>query len=180
MFPNLPHYLIKQAIAKKWNILSKHLWCTIKEFIEGISFLLDSTFLQYNNKFYKQVEGAPMGFCTSPWFADLTMEALETNALEKLKSGSVLTDKSYFNDSNTPPNNNTIIFFKRFVDDLLLIVHKEKIDEISNIFNNQCPKLKFTIEQETNSKINFLDIEIYTKMKQNLTGIKNLHSQADI
>ena len=83
---------------------------TKEEFIDGIRFLLNSTYtyIQFIKKFYKQIAGAPMGFCTSPWFADITMEALEINTLNKLKSSSVLKDKSYFSEPHTQARDNVL------------------------------------------------------------------------
>ena len=110
------------------------------EFLEGITLLLDSTYLQFNNKFYKQIMGAPMGFFTSPWFADITLELLETSCLNKHK--------------------NEIRLFKRYVDDCILITNKDKTDEILASFNSYNEHLKFTIERENNKNISFLDIKL--------------------
>ena len=81
-----------------------------------------------------------MGFCTSPWFADIALELLETSCL-----------KNY---------NNDVLLYKRNVDDCLLIAKKDKIDEILSSFNNYNNNLQFTIERETNNSINFLDMPL--------------------
>ena len=108
--------------------------------LEGIILLLDSTFLQFNNKYYKQIMDAPMGFCSSPWFADISLELLETLCLENY--------------------NKDVLLYKRYVDDCLLIVKKEKIEEILCSFNSYNKYLQFTIEWETNNSINFLDLQL--------------------
>ena len=91
---------------------------TKNEFLGGIKFLLDSTYFKFNNKYYKQILGAPIGFCTSPWFADLVLEALENNALKKLNSSNVLNN--IFIDWENKP----VLFYKRYVDDFILISKK--------------------------------------------------------
>ena len=58
MFPNSPHDLIIQAIGKKWKFLHKYVPLTKKEFLEGIKFLLNNTYIQFNKKLYKQNTGA--------------------------------------------------------------------------------------------------------------------------
>ena len=140
LFTNIPTDLILHAIEKRWKYLKNKINLSKIEFLEGIKLLLDSTFLQFNNKYYKQIMGAPMGFCTSPWFADIALELLETSCL-----------KNYSED---------VLLYKRYVDDCLLIVKKDKIEEILSTFNNYNNNLQFTIERETNNSINFLDIQL--------------------
>ena len=160
LFPNLPHNLILQALSKKWPLLCKYIPLTKKEFLDGMRFLLSSTYIQFNQKFYLQTTGAPMGFCTSPWFADITLEALENNALQKLKCNLTLSNNNYFLNPDSPPKE-CILLYKRFVDDCLLVVEENKVDEILQIFNTYSDDLKFTIEYESYSNsISFLDLQI--------------------
>ena len=101
-----------------------------------------------------------MGGCCSPWFADIAIELLEENSLEKLKSSNALN--SNYNFFSNPPifYDDKIIFFKRFVDDILIIAKKTEINNILETFNNYHPSLQFTLKKESNNKISFLDIEI--------------------
>ena len=159
MFPNLPHNLILEAISNKWIFLKNILPLSKQEFLTGISTLLHSTFFQFNNCYYHQITGTPMGSCTSPWFADITIEALEKNALEKLKSSTCLKTHNYF---SLPPNfsNEPVLLYKRYVDDILLIIKDNMVENAHKIFNNYHPSIQFTIEQENKNKIHFLDLEI--------------------
>ena len=84
--------------------------------------------------------GVPMGFCTSPWFADIALELLETSCF-----------KNY---------NNDVLLYKSYVDGCLIIVKKDKLEEILSSFNNYNNNLQFTIKRETNNSINFLDIQL--------------------
>ena len=140
LFTNIPTDLILHAIENRWKYLNNKINLSKIEFLDGIKLLLDSTFLQFNNKYYKQIMGVPMGICTSPWFADIALELLETSCL-----------KNYSKD---------VLLFKRYVDDYLLIVKKDKIEEILSSFNNYNNNLQFTIERETNNSINFLDMQL--------------------
>ena len=100
---------------------------------------------------YKQVFGLPMGSPISGLFADMVMNELETDCLEKLKS----------NHDVTP------LLYTRYVDDALMIVNKNYIDIVLDIFNSYHERLNFTHELETNNSINFLDITIIRE-KNNL------------
>jgi hypothetical protein len=58
--------------------------------------------------------------------------------------------------------NSKIKGYYRYVDDILLI-HNENytnIEEVHKLFNSITPDLKFTLEQEKDKKLNFLDITI--------------------
>ena len=50
----------------------------------------------------------------------------------------------------------------RYVDDILLIYNKHIIDiyEILNLFNSLSPNLKFSLEVETNNRLNYLDLTL--------------------
>ena len=166
MFPSLPHQLILESLAKKWNSLKRFLPLTKQEFLSGIKTLLSSTYIQFNNKFYKQINGAPMGFCSSPWLADITIEALETNALNKLKSSNALNNNNNYFSSPPLYSNDTVLAYKRFADDILLVVKKDNRNKVLDTFNNYHPKIKFTLETENDNKISFLDLEI-TRIEDN-------------
>jgi hypothetical protein len=55
-----------------------------------------------------------------------------------------------------------IIDYSRYVDDILIIYneHHTNIDNTLDEFNRIHPKIKFTIEKETQNKINYLDLTI--------------------
>lgn len=166
MFPSLPHSLILQAVANKWKFLKNTIYTLTKEeFLNGIKLLLESTYLQFNSKFYHQVTGAPMGYCSSPWFADITIEALEINCLEKLKSSAALlvSEKNpqikRIQHSLTMTKRNVLIF-KRFADDCFIVAKTDILDNLLTLFNSVHPSLQFTMETEQNKKLNFLDLEI--------------------
>ena len=162
MYPNLPHYLIKEVLSRKWDLLcNKILPLTKDEFLEGIQFLLNSTYFRFNNKYYKQILGAPIGFCTSPWFGELVMEALETNSLNKLNSSNAMNN--FFIDNF----NNPVFLYKRYVDDCILLVDKDKKSKILNSFNGFNKYLQFTIEEENIGKeISFLDLLLIRNDKE--------------
>ncbi|RLU19060.1 hypothetical protein DMN91_009418 [Ooceraea biroi] len=53
-----------------------------------------------------------------------------------------------------------IRMFCRYVDDVFMILPTDKINYVLDIFNNYHPRLKFTVEIESNDYINFLDTTV--------------------
>ena len=163
MFPSIPHNLVLEALDRNWIHLDNKIPLNKREFLEGINFLLSSTYLQFNNKFYKQCKGLPMGFCSSPLFCELVIEHLEIISLNKLKSSIVLNNQDNFFSKNPKNCKSPVLFYKRYVDDCLLIVEKKSIKKTIDTFNSYHKDLQFTLErEEKNTKsINFLDLQIF-------------------
>ena len=103
--------------------------------LSNVLFLLKIFKIQFNGKFYKQIDGCAMGGPLSVILADICMIKME-------------------NDIVKPRNP---LFYKRFVDD---IITRRKIgvhDELYEALNNYHQKLKLTIEVNPSK---FLDTSI--------------------
>ena len=150
LYTNVPITLINDVINEKWEQLEDTTFLPKPEFLEALEVTLNSTYFQYKDQFYKQVFGCAMGSPVSSVVAQLVMEKLETTVLSSLSID--------------------IPFFKRYVDDCILAVPKNKEQETIDAFNNFNPRLQFTMEVNNNNQINFLDMtliqtnnKIYTK-----------------
>ena len=130
--------LVKESIIKRYNKISQKSTIPLDEILLACDLIMDNTFFQFNNKFYKQLFGTPMGSPISGLFADIVMDDLETNCLSQL--------------SFQPT------FFHRYVDDIITCIPKNKTNEIINTFNTYNQRLQFTYETEKDESINFLDI----------------------
>ena len=97
---------------------------------------------KFNNKFYSQTDGTAMGNSLSPFLANLFMSFFETSLKEDLP--------------NFPD------FWKRYVDDILAILDSEKCDlhEFLDVINKRFPTIKFTVEEEKDNSLPFLDLLI--------------------
>ncbi len=103
----------------------------------------------YGDNFFLQLVGVAMGNAISGFLADLVMEDLEVYILNKIPF--------------------IITFYRRFVDDILAFVPENKIDELLTAFNKYHPKLKFTIEEEKDRSIKFLDMTLTRDEFGNIT-----------
>lgn len=79
-----------------------------------------------------------MGSPLSPILADIVMENILVRAIKK---------------ANIPPQ-----YIKKYVDDLFAIVHRDKIQETLEIFNEQNENITFTCEIEKDGKLPYLDL----------------------
>ena len=145
LYTNIPISLATKIINKKWNNIKQYTDIPQDEFLKAVELTLNSTYFQYENKFFKQIEGCAMGASISSVIAQIVMEDLEETTLKKL-------------DFHIP-------FFYRYVDDCITCVPKNKTNEILTKFNSYHKLLQFTLESEENKKNNFLDTTIHNTEK---------------
>ncbi|XP_055910736.1 uncharacterized protein LOC129945103 [Eupeodes corollae] len=103
--------------------------------------LKDDNYLQFKDIIYKQIFGMPMGNPLSPTIADLVMDHLLDECLT---------------ECNAKPN-----FIVKYVDDIFAVMDKYKVADLLLILNGFHSKLQFTVENENNSSISFLDVKIH-------------------
>ncbi|XP_044757795.1 uncharacterized protein LOC123315953 [Coccinella septempunctata] len=165
LYTNIPTELIKEAIENNWEIIRQHTLIPKEDFIQTIQYITNNSFFQYEKNFYKQIKGVAMGNPLSSTIAQLVMELIEKKIMEKHKT----------------------TFFKRYVDDILVITTTTEIQSILNEFNNTHEFLQFTLEEEENNCLNFLDMTLMRKngnlltkwhrKEQNTTHILDYNSQ---
>jgi hypothetical protein len=122
----------------------------IKEIISLTNTLLSNNSFQFNNSFYEQIDGCPMGSNISPIVAEIFLKYFELNKLN-----------TYYLQPK---------FYTRYVDDIF-IVWQHGMNDL-HIFieylNNIYPSIKFKLELMENNKLNFLDYTVI-RNKNNLT-----------
>ncbi|KFD61300.1 hypothetical protein M514_26548 [Trichuris suis] len=100
----------------------------------------EGNYFRFQEEFFQQNNGAPMGSPLSPIFAEIFMEHLEEEA---------------FNNKIAPTNPR---LFKRYVDDIFAIVEVGKEELLLEHLNCLFPNcISFTIEKETRGRLPFLD-----------------------
>ena len=110
MFPNIPLDLVKKAVSNRWIKVKSHTKLDKKEFLKGLDFIMNSTKLKFNGKFYKQKFGTPIDSVISPMLAEIVMEGLEKTVFERLEF--------------------VVPFYFRYVDDTLLCVPLYKLQKL--------------------------------------------------
>jgi len=137
LFNNIPKELVMQGIRNRWNDIQKTTKMSLAQMLNAIELVLSSTSFKFNDKYYEQIHGSPMGSPLSPILADMVMEDLEVQCLGKMEF--------------------KIHTYYRYVDDIFLIIPKSKIETVLKTFNEYHPRLKFTHELENNNSISFLN-----------------------
>lgn len=149
LFTNIPIDLAVSSLIKRWNSISRKTSFSMDEFIVAIKFVLNSTFFKFQDKIYRQTFGSPMGSPLSPIIANITLMDIEERALESL--------------SMKP------LFYFRYVDDVILAAHNDKIEEIVDVFNSFHDRIKFTCERAEEGQLSFLDVKVITEGENIIT-----------
>lgn len=146
LYTNTPTDLAIDILKNRWTEIKEFTKINEKDFIMAVEECLSSSYFKFDNQFYQQIFGVPMGAPLSPFIANLVLEEMEKNILNKLSSD--------------------IFLYKRYVDDIFLVIKEGTEQDILKEFNGFHPRLKFSLELETNKCINFLDITIHRKENQ--------------
>ena len=140
LFTNISNELVLIGLEKRWELIKNNTSIPKKSFLNAVIFILNSTFFKFNNKFYNQVSGTPIGFSISPIIANIVMVDLEREIL--------------------PSFDFVIPWYFRYVDDTILCVPQDKADIVLCKFNSYNPRLQFTYKIESNNTLSFLDIKL--------------------
>jgi hypothetical protein len=142
MYSNIPtDYLIVtlKKLCKVYNLDNT----TTRVIIRVTQTLTEQNYFRFRDKFYVQNEGLAVGASTSSILSEVYLQYMENTTIYDF----LLKHKvGYF----------------RYVDDILLMYKEDNtnIHRMLDDLNNLAPTLKFTLEEEQDNKINFLDITI--------------------
>ncbi|XP_071574822.1 uncharacterized protein [Temnothorax nylanderi] len=140
LFTNVPVELTLDSVRQRWNYIETNCAIPCDDFIQAVKFVLDSTYFIFNGVCYRQTFGSPMGSPFSPTIADITLQDLETRAIGTLGF--------------------SLSFYRRYIDDIVTAVPSSKFNTVLRIFNSYHSRLQFTMEEETNNRLNFLDVTL--------------------
>lgn len=138
LFPSIPVDLALKIIEEKWCKLEKYTSMTKTLFMKIVKFCIkDNRFFKYKDKIFQQKKGLPMGSPASPVVADIVMEKLLDESIK---------------DCDIRPK-----ILTKYVDDLFGIIKNSAISTLMTKFNSFNSNIQFTLEQEENGKLAYLD-----------------------
>lgn len=143
LFTNISLELTLKCIEINWTTIQNHCPISKTNFIKIIKFLFDSTIFSYKGTYYKQKHGTPMGSIVSPIIAQFVVDLVLKESLPKLSF--------------------EIPFLKKYMDDIITLVPKDKTNESIDIINQYNEKIQFTLEEENENSVSFLDMRIIRK-----------------
>nr|VZI46278.1 unnamed protein product [Spirometra erinaceieuropaei] len=94
------------------------------------------TFFTFEGTTYEQIKGTPMGSPISGLIAEAVLQKLERRLFEEYKPK----------------------FWARYVVDTFVIIDQDKINYYAEVLNSIMPDLQFTMEEEVEDKLPFLDV----------------------
>lgn len=149
LFTNVPINLCIKAIKKRWNIIKPHTRLTQQQYIDTIKMITSESYFRYGDKYYIQKSGLAMGSSISGFLADIVMEDLEETALSKLQF--------------------IVPFYERYVDDIIIAIPENATEATQKTFNAYHKQIQFTVEEEAENSINFLDFTLMRKQNGEIT-----------
>ena len=107
------------------------------KFLDLVHLVLTTTWYTFNSQFYQQTDGVAMGGPASSTIAEIYMQAYEHTAITTALH---------------PPK-----VWERFVDDVYSILKRTHLENFFHHINNLHQNIKFTMEEESNGELAFLD-----------------------
>lgn len=149
LFTNIPLSLTYKLINDNWDKIKAHTEIQSKSiYLEGLKLILNNTYFTFNNQIYRQISGLPMGGKLSTILSGLTLNHILDTALSNTKIKPALLTK--------------------YIDDLLIISNHEDNIQLFKELNNCNNQIKFTLENEKNNMLNYLDITLIKNNNQKI------------
>lgn len=147
MYEKIPIQEVIKSLEKRKNQIQNITKIPWRNFMIMIDFCINkANYFCYNKKTYKQRNGLIIGGPISSILADFVTTDILNQTIYEL--------------GYTP----TII--KKYVDDILIIINKEEIEELSNILNKFHKSIKFTLEVENDKQLPYLDMCLHRRPKK--------------
>ena len=111
------------------------------KFPDLVNLVLTTTWYTFNSQFYQQTDGVAMGGPASSTTAEIYMQAHESTAISTVLH---------------PPK-----VWDRFVDEVYSIVKRTHFENFFHHINNLHQNIKFTMEEESNGELAFMERSLY-------------------
>ena len=141
LFTNVPVGEALDVIHEKLtadDTLAERTALSPSQIIKLLQICLRTTYFLYQGQYYEQKDGTAMGSPVSLVVANIYMEHIEEIAI------------------SSPPH--PIRFWRRYVDDTFCFLDTLSVKDVPKHLNNVSPAIQFTVEQETDDQLPFLDV----------------------
>ncbi|XP_075153507.1 uncharacterized protein LOC142227064 [Haematobia irritans] len=146
LFPSIPINLAIQTVERKWTKIEHYTKIPKDVFIDLVKFCIkDTRYFKFEDKVYEQLKGMPMGSPTSPIIADIIMEELLDDVLEKITKPRIII---------------------KYVDDIFAIIKRSDVEKTLKALNSYNRQIQFTKEEEQDQKLPYLDTIIHRQGNQ--------------
>ncbi|BHF61667.1 hypothetical protein SprV_0100464200 [Sparganum proliferum] len=135
LFSSIPHDLAIECVAQR--LQDNPVEIPTQHIIELLKLCLRN-YCQFDNKFYQQVKGTPMGSPISGLLAELVLQRLEKEVFQNLSPKVWL----------------------RYVDDTFVVVKNCEVERLHQRLNDVFPDIQFTREVAIGDSLPFLDVRI--------------------
>lgn len=137
LFTNIPLDLIVEILKNDWEDLKEHTTLSYESFFKLVDFVFKNTFFTFDNEYYLQIFGTPMGSPISPILAKVVLDRLISDVTPRLPF--------------------TFPFLYKYVDDIICAIPTDKKQVTLDTFNAFNTAIQFTMECETDHSVPFLD-----------------------
>lgn len=146
MYSNIPRDELLTVLKTKLTQSQKFIQEEIEDIVRITKNIINQSYFSYKDKIYYDPEGLPMGGPLSAILAEIYVRHFEEELI-------MSKTNSFFQK---------IKFYARYVDDTFMILKcsNRQTKLFLNQLNNLHPKIKFKMEMEKQSKLNFLDITV--------------------
>nr|VZI40959.1 unnamed protein product [Spirometra erinaceieuropaei] len=142
-----PTYGLAKWLFRRLKFLTAESDTTVSssaEFLEKLKGLLKfclRTYFTFNGTIYEQVKGTPMGSPISGFIAEAFLQRLESLVSQHHKP----------------------TFWARYVDDTFVVIDRDQLLTYKERLNAVFPDIQFTMEEEENNQLAFLDVLVCRK-----------------
>ena len=131
---------LEEEMGREDSTIRAQTGMDVEDIVLLLKLCLNTTYFQVNGKFYRQKQGAAMGSPVSVIVANLFMEELEKKAIDTF--------------------DHEVRVWKRYVDDTFVVLKKEHVGALHSHLNRQFTGVSFTVEEEADRSLPFLDVEV--------------------
>ncbi|XP_015118902.1 uncharacterized protein LOC107042379 [Diachasma alloeum] len=157
LFTNIPKSLVLEIVEQNWEKWEVLIPASKRMILDLIIFCFEASYFSFNDEIYSQIDGSSMGNPASPILASFVMDYIVSRVLEDLPF--------------------SIPWIKIYVDDTVLVAPRDQVANVQRRFNQVYERIQFTVEEEVENSLCFLDLKVVRQLDDNCATIKILNEE---